>query len=235
MWSGARVILDEVAFSRGEHLLANGISIQLAGGDALALVGPNGSGKTSLLRVLAGLAEPEDGTLTVSVDSAVDDVPRAALVHLGGHQDGLKTQMTVRENLAFWRSYFGVGEGASIACALKALAIGHLIDLPVGVLSQGQKRRVALARLTISPRPIWLLDEPTAALDVASSERFLNVVEEHRAQGGIVVAATHTLLDLDGLQTLDLSSYAPQDFSDESGEGTRVRDAESYWLEGAHT
>lgn len=226
MWAEARLTMDGLALSRGERALVAGLSLTLAGGDAVALVGPNGSGKTSLLRVLAGLAEPTAGGLILSVKSADADLPRNALVHLGGHQDGLKGALTVRQNLEFWIAYFG-GADLSISDALDQLGVGHVIDLPAAILSQGQKRRVALARLLVAPRPIWLLDEPTAALDLASTARFLALVEAHRQVGGIVVAATHTSLDLSHLKTLDLGDYPAHG---QDGEHA-VKDAESYWLE----
>lgn len=230
MWSNVVLKLHDLAVSRGERALVAGLSLSVAGGDAVALVGPNGSGKTSLLRVLAGLAEPSGGQLTVSHSNVGSEVPRNALVHLGGHQDGLKGALTVRQNLEFWVAYYGgdhkVRDGFSIAQALDQLGVSHLVDLPAAILSQGQKRRVALARLLVAPRPIWLLDEPTAALDVASTARFLATVERHRADGGIVIAATHAPLELDALKLLDLADYPAHTAR---GDGI-VQDAESYWL-----
>jgi heme exporter protein A len=139
VWTDARLMMDALALSRGERALVAGLSMQLAGGDAVALVGPNGSGKTSLLRVLAGLAEPTAGDLTVSMQGADADLPRNALVHLGGHQDGLKGALTVRQNLAFWIDYFGGEKGVGIADALDQLGVGHVIDLPAAILSPGAK------------------------------------------------------------------------------------------------
>ncbi|MEM6382226.1 MAG: heme ABC exporter ATP-binding protein CcmA [Pseudomonadota bacterium] len=235
MWREARLDCEAMAFSRGERPLAAGISLSLTAGDAVALVGPNGSGKTSLLRILAGLAEPQAGRIALSVCDVAADVPRSALCHLGGHADGLKGALTVEQNLAFWIAYFGrPPQSPTIAEALDRLGIGHVIGLPAGILSQGQKRRVALARLLVAPRPIWLLDEPTAALDDASVERFMALAAAHRAAGGIVVFATHSALPMDGLKTLDLADYPPKlpaSFGSAKADGRRGA-SEDYWLDG---
>lgn len=229
VWSEVKLAMDNVALVRGERALVAGLSLTLGVGDAVALVGPNGSGKTSLLRVLAGLAEPAAGRLTVTHAQLAHDMPRNGLVHLGGHQDGLKAALTVRQNLEFWMAYYGQSRaGVGIVDALGALDVAHIVDLPAAILSQGQKRRVALARLLVAPRPIWLLDEPTAALDTASTARFLALVDAHRAAGGIVVAATHTPLELAGLQTLDLANYPAHGSTGQAVDG--IQDGEDYWI-----
>lgn len=173
-----------LACRRGFRLVFENVSLAVQAGGAVALTGPNGSGKTSLLRILAGLMEAEAGEVAVSGEA----------VYLG-HLDALKPQMTVAENLAFWTAMFG-GDAALGAAALDRFGLARLADLPAGVLSAGQRRRLGLARLAhfvgaARARPVWLLDEPDAALDTAGRAALEALVREHLAAGGLAIAATH--------------------------------------------
>jgi heme exporter protein A len=161
-----------------------GVSFALGPGEALILRGPNGSGKTTLLRTVAGLQPPLAGR----VEAAPDAIAYAA------HADGLKATLTVAENLTFWARIFGTGD---IAPALAAFDLEDLADRPAGALSAGQKRRLGLARLLVTGRPVWALDEPTVSLDVASVGLFAEAVRRHLGQGGAALIATHIDLGLE--------------------------------------
>ena len=172
---------------RGGQRVFSGLSFEVASGQALALTGPNGAGKTTLLRVIAGLLGGAEGTLELSGGEAEASIGEQ--VHYVGHQDALKPALTVAENLQFWTAYLG---GKSLPDAgLDTVGLGALADMPAGYLSAGQRRRLALARLVCVTRPIWLLDEPTAALDSASQEKLGALMQGHLAGGGMIVAATH--------------------------------------------
>ena len=168
----------------------------------LAVTGANGAGKSTLLRLVAGLLTPSAGT--IALDPAPDD-GLMAQVHYLGHLDALKPVLSVRENLAFWRR---VWRGGDIGAALEEVGLGHLDHLPAGALSAGQRRRVAIARLLIAPRPIWLLDEPTAALDAAAEATLGRLIARHRSGGGMVIAATHRDLPATPSATLRLGEPA---------------------------
>jgi heme exporter protein A len=184
----------ELALARGGRRLAQGLSFTLKGGEALLVTGPNGAGKSTLLRVLASLLAPASGRL--SLDGAGVEAPGLA-AHYLGHAEALKGALTARENLEFWSEMLTMGDfGLSPDEALARVAMSHAPDLPVSYLSAGQRRRVAIARLLVAPRPLWLLDEPATALDAASQTRLAALMKDHLASGGIIVAATHADLGL---------------------------------------
>ncbi|WP_431271366.1 heme ABC exporter ATP-binding protein CcmA [Dankookia sp. P2] len=195
----------DLACLRGERVVFAGLSFRLEPGGALLLVGANGAGKSTLLRLLAGLLRPEAGALLWDGrDALADRAAHAARLRYLSHQDALKPALTARENLHFFARLWG-GE---VAAALAALDLLPLAELPARVLSSGQKRRLALARLALSdpahPAPLWLLDEPTVGLDAASVERLGRLLARHRAAGGMVLAATHLPLPLPGAGELRL-------------------------------
>lgn len=186
----------DMAAIRGERLVFAGVNFTLAPGEALLLVGPNGSGKSTLLRILAGLGRLAGGRLLWrDEDALADRTTHAGRVAYLGHQDAVKPGLTVAENLQLW------GDPKP---GLAAMDLERLVDLPGRMLSAGQKRRLALARLAINPAPIWLLDEPTLGLDTASVARLGTILADHRARGGMVVAATHLPLPLPHARELAL-------------------------------
>jgi heme exporter protein A len=170
-------------------------------GGALVLAGPNGAGKSTLLRLLAGLVRPVVGRLLWNgADALADLAAHGGRVAYLGHQDAVKPGLTVTENLRFAAAV----SGRPIEAALAALGLDALAELPARMLSAGQKRRLALSRLLLSAAPLWLLDEPTLGLDTASIERIGVLLAQHRAGGGMVVAATHVPLPLPGAAGLRL-------------------------------
>lgn len=202
-----RLIAEKVSIDRGGRRIVEDVGFALADGDALILSGPNGAGKSTLLRAIAGLLPLAAGAVTL--DGEAEDVPGA--LHYVGHADGMKPALTVRENLDFWGAFLardGAAHGLAPADALDAFGLAHVIDVPAGYLSAGQKRRVALARILVAPRPIWLLDEPTTALDVRAQAALAAVMARHRAEGGIVLAATHSPLGLETASELRLGVAA---------------------------
>ncbi|MEP0068107.1 heme ABC exporter ATP-binding protein CcmA [Pyruvatibacter sp.] len=184
--------VTNLACQRGTRLLFEDVSFSLGRGEALVVTGPNGTGKSSLLRILAGLLEEEDGEISH------DD----EMLYLG-HLDALKPQMSVMENLRFWVALFG-GTG-DLHAALERFGLGHIPDLTAGVLSAGQRRRLTLARFSCflgqdSARPIWLMDEPDSALDDAGRVLLDELLKEHLSLGGVVLAATHRGLGIDAAE-----------------------------------
>jgi heme exporter protein A len=175
------------------------LSFAVAAGEALAVTGPNGAGKSSLLRLVAGLVHPSGGRLELGGGDPELGIGEQA--HYLGHQDALKPALTVGENLAFWVDFLGGGPPQP---ALAVVGLEQLARLPALYLSAGQRRRLSLARLIAAPRPIWLLDEPTSALDAAAQGMLAELMRTHLAGGGIILAATHGPLGLDGAKELRL-------------------------------
>jgi heme exporter protein A len=187
---------------RGGRLVFGELDFSLAGGEALLVTGPNGVGKSSLLRMVAGLVQVAKGCLKL-VDGHADRTI-AEQAHYLGHQDALKPALTVAENLDFWNRYLG-GSGGPVA-ALAAVGLDGVAELPAAFLSAGQRRRLSIARLITVRRPIWLLDEPTAALDLAAQATLAGLMRQHLAGGGMILAATHGPIGLDGASELRLGA-----------------------------
>jgi heme exporter protein A len=196
---------QDIACERGGRTLFRNLDFAVEPGQALLVSGPNGAGKTSLLRQLAGLLPLAGGRLVT--DGADADTPIAELSHYVGHLNAAKTAFTVRENLAFWADFLAEGQGDPadhLAGALAAFGLESLADLPVALLSAGQKRKLALSRLFAAPRPLWLLDEPSVSLDVASVKKLDGAMRDHLKSGGIAVVSTHVPLETKFTHTLDL-------------------------------
>ncbi len=194
---------QQLACLRGERVVFANLSFTVAPGEALLLVGANGAGKSSLLRLLAGLLAPAEGQLLWQGEDALADRPaHAKRLRYLGHGDALKPALTAAENLHFYARLWG----GSVAQALAAVGLEALADLPARILSSGQKRRLALARLALAPCPLWLLDEPTVGLDAASVAQLAGLFAAHRAQGGMLLAATHLPLPLPDARELSFPS-----------------------------
>lgn len=201
-----RLVVENLACRRGVRTLFAGLGFTLEAGRALIVTGPNGTGKSSLLRILAGLARPEAGLLRLEGAPEPEDFTEET--HYLGHLDAHKGALSAQENLAFWRAMLG-RPALTVGEAMEAVGLGGLERLPVAVLSAGQKRRLALARLLVAQRPLWLLDEPTTALDAAAQARFAELARAHVAAGGLIVAATHAPLDFGPCDGLDLGAWRP--------------------------
>jgi heme exporter protein A len=202
------LVAEGLACRRGERLVFAGLDCRLPAGGALVLTGSNGSGKSSLLRLFASLLTPAAGELLWNgVPVTRDASGYRALAHYVGHLDATKPTLTSREMLGFWAALHGTAAPA-IDAALAAFGLGGVAERPCGWLSAGQRRRLALARLVAVRSPIWLLDEPTAALDGDGEARLLSLIAEHRAAGGRVAIATHQKLALSDAAIIVLDDFA---------------------------
>jgi len=193
-----RLTVENLTLVRGERRLFEGLGFSLGRGEAAALTGANGAGKTSLLRAVAGLLRPEAGRVQFQDEVGAEieaDVARAQGLHLLGHHDGLKSTRTAGEELRFWTRWLG-GEPLSLAKAVDVLQLDPLLALEVRKLSAGQRRRLALARLIAAPRPLWLLDEPMAPLDLERRALFGALMQTHLDGGGMILAAVHDALPI---------------------------------------
>jgi heme exporter protein A len=186
-----RVMASNVSVDRGGRRVLAGVDFSLAEGGFLELTGPNGSGKSTLLRAIAGLCHLEGA---LALEGGAADLAIGQQAHYIAHQDAVKAALTVRENLAFWAGFLG---GGDVGAALASFALEGLADFAGGLLSQGQKRRLALSRLALVPRALWLLDEPSVGLDAASNARLQGLMRLHLSRGGLIIAATHVPLGLE--------------------------------------
>lgn len=186
--------VSDLTIARGGIKVLEGLSLRLEAGQALVLRGPNGVGKTTLLRTIAGLQPPLSGSIKADPETLV----------YAGHADGLKPTLTVEENLDFWARVFGTSD---IDKAIGAFQLDSLRSRPAGALSAGQKRRLGLARLLVTGRPVWILDEPTVSLDVDAVKMFADTIRAHLAQGGAALIATHIDLGLPDAGILDVGPY----------------------------
>lgn len=208
-----QLIAENLSAKRGESFLFQGLSFQVEKSRALVVTGPNGTGKSTLLRVVAGLLAPEMGQVRIS-DTTTPVARAAEACHYLGHRNAMKRELTVRENLAFWQSFMGNFEnhqGLGIEEAAEKVGLAGITHLPFGYLSAGQQRRMAIAKLLVAYRPVWLLDEPTAALDVSADQMFANLVTDHLSSGGLVMAATHQPLGLTDYAELKMTGFVEEE------------------------
>jgi heme exporter protein A len=200
-----RLSATDLTCRRGGRDVFAGVSFSVASGESLTIRGRNGAGKSSLLRMVVGLVRLAGGRLLL--EGGDPELTMAEQAHYLGHLDALKPSLSVEENLRFWSAFLGA-TAVDFAEPLRAVGLDALSDLPAAYLSAGQRRRLSIARLLAVKRPLWLLDEPTSALDAAAQVRLGEIMQAHLAGGGIILAATHGPLQLDGARDLNLDSVS---------------------------
>lgn len=200
-----KLIAETLSVVRGDRMVVTQLSFAVDGGEALVLTGPNGAGKTTLIRTIAGLLRPAGGR--IRLEGGQPERTLSEECHYVGHLNGVKASLTVEENAAFWSRYLA-GAPEQIEPTLATFGLVTARDVPVGYLSAGQRRRLALARLLLAERPIWLLDEPAVSLDLAAQQILTTVVDTHLTAGGLVVAATHAPLGFARSRELQLGAAA---------------------------
>jgi heme exporter protein A len=200
-----RLSATDLACRRGGRDVFAGVSFSVASGESLTIRGRNGAGKSSLLRMMAGLVRVAGGQ--VSLEGGDPELTLGEQAHYLGHLDALKPSLSVEENLRFWSAFLGAA-AADLDEPLRAVGLDSLSNLPAAYLSAGQRRRLSIARLLTVKRPLWLLDEPTSTLDAAAQVRLGEIMQAHLAGGGIILAATHGPLQLDGARELNLDGVS---------------------------
>lgn len=200
-----RLSATDLACRRGGRDVFAGVSFSVASGESLTIRGRNGAGKSSLLRMMAGLVRVAGGQ--VSLEGGDPELTLGEQAHYLGHLDALKLSLSVEENLRFWSAFLGAA-AANLDEPLRAVGLDSLSNLPAAYLSAGQRRRLSIARLLTVKRPLWLLDEPTSTLDAAAQVRLGEIMQAHLAGGGIILAATHGPLQLDGARELNLDGVS---------------------------
>jgi heme exporter protein A len=200
-----RLSAIDLACRRGGREVFAGVSFSVAAGESLTIRGRNGAGKSSLLRTVVGLVRIAGGKL--SLEGGDPELTVGEQAHYLGHLDALKPSLSVEENLRFWSSFLGAAS-AELGEPLRTVGLDALADLPAAYLSAGQRRRLSIARLLAVKRPLWLLDEPTSTLDAAAQTKLGGIMQTHLAGGGIILAATHGPLQLDGARELNLDSVS---------------------------
>lgn len=193
---------QDLACVRGSRVVLSGLNFQVNSGEILLLTGPNGAGKTTLLRTIAGFIAPHAGALLLQGGEAGREL--AEHCHYVGHLNGVKHSLTVAENLRFYAAFLAGRDRSAVVRAAQSFGLGDLLDAPAAYLSAGQKRRLALARLLLVQRPLWLLDEPLASLDAAAGELLAEAIVSHLREGGLAAAATHSPLCADLARALEL-------------------------------